>query len=402
MQSRVPTIVHLDADAFFVSVEQALDPTLRGKLVAVGGRERGIIASASYEARARGVYTPMPTKQALRVCPELVIVSNGFGRYGEFSRRMFDLCETLTPIVQRNSIDEGYIDLGPCRLRTIEAIVERVRGLQRRIQEEIGITASFGIAANKLVSAVASKAMKPRGFTVVPVGSEAEFLAPLPIGVLPGIGPKLQARLKEIGVVRVRDVLDRGGAEMEAVFGGFWPEVAAMARGEDDREVHAEPDDAKSYSQQETFGSDIGDFAEIERIVKRMIDELLPKIRADGKRARTLTVKVRYPGMEDVSSGRSLPNASDLEHDFYPLVVPLLRQAWRQRRPLRLVSARFSGVEDPAAQLELFGEADARKRRLASVIDRLNESGRNPVVQHGHQIDRGRRRRAGESRKAEC
>jgi DNA polymerase-4 len=380
----LPTVVHLDADAFFVAVEQARDPSLRGKKVAVGGRERGIIASASYEARACGVYTPMPTKTALRICPDLILVSHG--GYGAVSRRMFDLCETLTPLVQRRSIDEGYLDLGPCGCRTQDEIVAKVRGLQRRIWEDLQITVSFGIAANKLVAAIASKLRKPRGFVVVAPGTEAEFLAPLAVGVLPGIGKKTEARLKEQGIERVRDLLARSEDELRALFGDYWREVVPMARGEDARPVELDREEAKSYSQQETFATDIGDFAEIERIAKRMIDELMPKIRADGKRVRTMTVKVRYPGMEQNSTGRSLEEATDLEAPFYPLVAPLLRAAWTRRRPLRLVSVRFSGVDDGPAQLEMFAQQDEKKRRLAAVLDRLNERGRKPVVQHGHQL----------------
>jgi DNA polymerase-4 len=357
---------------------------LRGKKVAVGGRERGIIASASYEARACGVYTPMPTKTALRSCPDLILVSHG--GYGAVSRRMFDLCETLTPLVQRRSIDEGYLDLGPCGCRTQDEIVAKVRGLQRRIWEDLQITVSFGIAANKLVAAIASKLRKPRGFVVVAPGTEAEFLAPLAVGVLPGIGKKTEARLKEQGIERVRDLLARSEDELRALFGDYWREVVPMARGEDARPVELDREEAKSYSQQETFATDIGDFAEIERIAKRMIDELMPKIRADGKRVRTMTVKVRYPGMEQNSTGRSLEEATDLEAPFYPLVAPLLRAAWTRRRPLRLVSVRFSGVDDGPAQLEMFAQQDEKKRRLAAVLDRLNERGRKPVVQHGHQL----------------
>jgi DNA polymerase-4 len=184
----VPTIVHLDADAFFVSCEQARDPSLVGRKCAVGGRERGIISSASYEARACGVYTPMPTSRALRVCPDLVMIPHTAGLYGEISGKMFDLCESLTPAVQRNSIDEGYLDLGPCRLEGPDSVERLVRDLQRRIWDELKIPVSMGIASNKLVAQIASKLRKPRGFVVVLPGDEAAFMAPLAIGRLPGIG----------------------------------------------------------------------------------------------------------------------------------------------------------------------------------------------------------------------
>ena len=386
MSSALPTIVHLDADAFFVSVEQALDPSLRGKKVAVGGRERGIISSASYEARACGVYTPMPTARARKVCPDLILVSHTAGRYGEYSHRLFDLCEELTPLVERRSIDEGFLDLGPCGFREPAAVETAVHRLQDHIWEKLQITVSVGLAANKLVAAIASKLRKPRGFVVVPPGTEAAFLAPLEIGRLPGIGVKTEAALRARGIARVRDLLARGEDELHALFGDGWCEMAARARGIDDAPVETGDEAAKSYSQQETFPADIGDPAEIERIAKGMIDELMPKIRADGKRARTLTLKVRYPGMENESAGRSLAEATDLEAPFYPLVRPLLRQAWSRRRPLRLVSVRFSGIEDGPAQLEMFAQTDEKRRRLAAVLDQLNQRGAAPVVRHGHQL----------------
>jgi DNA polymerase-4 len=386
VSSLLPTIVHLDADAFFVAVEQARDPSLRGKKVAVGGRERGIIASASYEARACGVFTPMPTARALRVCPDLILVSHGHGSYGEVSRRMFDLCETLTPVVQRNSIDEGYLDVGPCGFKSAAEVEAAVRRLQRKIWDELQITVSMGIATNRLVAQIASKLRKPRGFVVVPPGTEAEFLAPLGVGKLPGIGGKTEVALAARGIVLVRDVLARSDDELKAVFGSGWREVAAMARGEDGRAVETEREDAKSYSQQETFATDIADFAEIERVAKGMIDALMPAIRADGKRARTMTVKVRYGDFSQEAHGQSLATATDLEAPFYPLVAPLLRAAWRKPRPLRLVSVRFSEVEGGTAQLEMFAQADEKRRKLAAVIDRLNARGGDAVVRRGHQL----------------
>jgi DNA polymerase IV len=383
----LPTIVHLDADAFFVSVELALKPELRGKKVAVGGRERGIIASASYEARACGVYTPMPTSRALAVCPDLILLPH-VGNYSAVSHAMFDLCETLTPHVQRNSIDEGYLDLGPCGLKTSAAIEATVRGLQARIWDALQIPVSMGIATNKLVAQIASKLRKPRGFVVVAPGTEASFLAPLSIGKLPGVGQKTEAALKVAGVHTIADVLSRDERELARLFGRDWRAMLAMAHGLDDRQVETEREDAKSYSQQETFAVDVTSFAEIEKVAKRMIDELLPKIREDGKRAQTLTVKVRYGDFTQATAGRSLPEASDLEAPFYPLVVALVRQAWDQpRRALRLVSVRFSGIADGPQQLDLFATPhDDKRRKLAAVLDQLNAQGHTARVKHGHQI----------------
>ncbi|MFA6289986.1 MAG: DNA polymerase IV [Opitutaceae bacterium] len=386
MSAPLPVIAHVDADAFFVSVELALRPELRGKKVAVGGRERGIISSASYEARACGVYTPMPTTRALAVCPDLILLPHE-GDYGGVSRKMFDLCETLTPYVQRNSIDEGYLDLKPCGYKSAAEVEAAVRGLQARIWAELHIPVSMGLATNKLVAQIASKLRKPRGFVVVAPGDEEAFLAPLDIGKLPGVGTKTETTLQTHGIWKIRDLFTRTDRQLETLLGRDWPALLAMARGEDDSPVETEREDAKSYSQQETFRKDVADFADIERTAKGMIDALLPAIRADGKRVRTMTVKVRYGDFTQETAGRSLPEASDLEQPFYPLVGVLLRQAWSKQRPLRLVSVRFSGVEDGARQLDMFAQADEKRRKLAAVLDKMNkQGGGSPVVKHGHQL----------------
>lgn len=392
MASPLATIVHLDADAFFVSVELARRPELRGKRVAVGGRQRGIISSASYEARAAGVYTPMPTQRALRVCPDLILLPHN-GDYSGTSRRMFDLCETLTPLVQRNSIDEGYLDLTPCGYATQAAVEEAVRGLQMRLWNELQIPVSIGIASNRLIAQIASKLRKPRGFVVVPVGEEAGFLAPLDLARLPGVGPKTEAALRSRGLVKVADVFARSESELAAIFGDDWRAFLARCRGEDDRVVEVDRDDARSYSHQETFFEDVADMAEIERVAKGMLDDLMAQVRADRQRVRTLTVRVRYPDFTHASAARSLPHGTDLEAPFYPLVGPLLRQAWTKKRPLRLVSVKVSGIDGSPEQLEMFAETGEKRRRLASVLDQLNANrgrGQTPVVRHGHQLpDRG-------------
>lgn len=383
----LPTIIHLDADAFFVSVEQARDPSLRGKRCAVGGRHRGIISSASYEARKAGVYTPMPTAQALKVCPDLILIEHSLSDYGAVSRRMFDVCETLTPLVQRNSIDEGYLDLAPCALGSIEAITAAVHALQKRLWDDVQVPVSMGIATNKLVAQIASKLRKPRGFVLVLPGEEQDFLAPLPVGKLPGVGTKTEAALKKAGIVLVRDLLERGDDELAALLGNGWREMRDAAQGIDERPVETEQEDAKSFGQQETFDRDIADFATIEGIARGMLDDLMATVRREGKRVRTLTVKVRYPDFTQETCGRSLPEASDLEPPFLPILSACLRAAWTKRRPLRLVSVRLSGVEAPAPQLELFAEGDDKRRRLAAAVDLLNQrAGKTPVVRHGHQL----------------
>ena len=261
-----------------------------------------------------------------------------------------------------------------------------VRRLQARIWEELQIPVSMGIARNKLVAQIASKLRKPRGFVVVPPGGEAAFLAPLAIGKLPGVGAKTEAALAGRGIRLVQDLFSRTEGELEAALGNGWRDMLALARGEDDRPVETEEEDAKSYSQQETFAADVGDFSQIEAVAKRMIDELMPKIRADGKRVRTITVKLRYPDFTQDTRSRTLEAATDLESPLYPLVGPLLREAWRKRRPLRLVSVKLSGVDGGAGQLEMFAQEDEKRRRLAGVLDRLNTRPGGEAVRHGHRL----------------
>lgn len=382
-----PTIVHLDADAFFVSCELARRPELRGRACAVGGRERGIIASASYEARAAGVFTPMPTARALRVCPGLILIPPTPGLYGEVSARMFDLCGEFTPWVERSSIDEGYLDLRGKGLTDEASVSASVRRLQARLWSELGLPVSFGVAANKLVAQVASKLRKPRGFVVVRPGAEAEFLAPLPVGRLPGIGAKTEARLVELhGLRLIGELQTLPDGKLEAAFGSGWREVRAAALGTDDRPVVTEIGEARSYSQQETFASDVCDRGQLIQVLKGMVDELLPKVRRDGKRVRTLTVRARFPDFSEGLRARTLPVATDLEAPFYPLLEPLLTAAGAAARPVRLVGVRFSGVEEGGGQLELFGETEARRRRLARVRDELNAARGAGALRHGHQL----------------
>jgi len=385
--AELPFIVHLDADAFFVACEQAKDPRLRGQICAVGGRERGIIASASYEARAKGIYTPMPTSKALKVCPELILIPVTPGLYSEVSHKMFDLCETLTPYVQRNSIDEGYLDLTPCGFKSLQEIEAAVRKLQVRIMNELGIPISMGIASNKLVSQIASKLKKPKGFVVIPSGQEAEFLYPLSIGKLPGIGVKTEQYLKEQGVLFIKDLFLRSESELESILGSHWREVMGMARGEDTRKVETEEAQAKSYSEQETFSLDLSEFEAVERIVKRMLDSLMNKLRIEGRRARTMTLKIRYPDFSVASHGQSLALATDLESEFYPLVRPLLKEVWQRKLALRLVSVRISGVDEGESQLEMFSQVEDKRRKLAGVLDKLNAINKESLVKKGHQLE---------------
>lgn len=379
-------IIHLDADAFFASVEQAADPRLRGKPVAVGGEKRGIIASASYEARRFGIYTPMPATLARRLCPKLILLPGDFEKYERFSQWMFSYAYDFTPEVEVASIDEGYLDVTAARRPPLEV----ARRLRDAIRQSLKISVSEGVAANKLVSQVASKLHKPAALLEVPPGHEAEFLSPLPNRWLPGVGPRLGERLDAAGLARVGQIAATPPELLEVLVGsGAWT-LHRFARGLDDRPVVPSRAPAKSFGQQETFAQDVTDEAYAHAVLRRMADELFAKLRAAGQAARTLTVKVRYNDMTEDQCGESLPEPVCVETEVYGRLHLLLKRAWRRRVSLRMVSLRLSHLYDGhiTGALPLTpgdGRSDAR-RRLAAAVDTLRDKFGRGVVLRGHDL----------------
>src|SRR5206468_7537231 len=272
-------IVHLDADAFFAAVEQAGDPKLRGKAIAVGGERRGIIASASYEARKFGVYTPMPTVRARKLCPKLIVLPGDFERYEQFSNWMFGYCYDFTPEVEQTSIDEGYFDLSAVPKPPAEIALT----IRKAIGQKLKITVSEGIGTNKLVSAVASKLTKPAAFNEVPPGREAAFLHPLPNQWLPGVGPKTSGRLNAAGLARICHVAATPLEMLELLLGSQAASVRQFAQGIDARPLIPVREPQKSFSQQETFATDVTDEEYIQATLRRMADNLFSKVREEAR-----------------------------------------------------------------------------------------------------------------------
>jgi len=378
------SIVHLDADAFFASVEQAADPRLRGKPIAVGGEKRGIIASASYEARKFGIYTPMPTTLARRLCPRLILLPGDFDKYELFSRLMFSYAYDFTPDVEIGSIDEGYFDLTGVRKPAVN-IAETIR---HAIRQALKLPVSEGIGSNKLISQIASKVQKPAAFQFVPAGGEAGFLAPLPNKWLPGVGPKTANQLNAAGLAHIGQIAQTPAELLGMVVGNLAPQLRSFARGVDDRPVVPVRAPAKSYSEQETFAADTTDEGFLEATLRRMGDKLMAKVRADGKSIRTLTVKVRYNDMDEEQASVSLNEPTDLETEIYGEVSRLLRKAWKRRVSLRLVSLKLSNLYDGRFRGLLALDAPARQheaqQRLADVVDALREKYGRGVVLRGH------------------
>jgi len=384
--SRLPMriIVHLDADAFFASVEQAADPRLRGKPLAVGGEKRGIIASASYEARKFGVYTPMPTARARKLCPKLIILPGDFDKYEHFSRWMFSYAQDFTPDVEIASIDEGYFDLSAVRKPPVDVAAT----IRTAIQQSLKISVSEGIASNKLVSQIASKLKKPAAFLHVPTGGEISFLHPLPNRWLPGVGPQTCQRLNAAGLAFIHHVAATPVDMLQMLVGKMAFLLRSHANGIDDRPVMPMSAPAKSYSQQQTFDVDITDEEYAEAVLRRMADELMVKVRAENKSIRTLTVKVRYNDMAEDQCGESLLEPTDLETDLYGRLHVLFRQAWKRRVSLRLVSLKLSNVYDGLCHLELPLQRSAQeheaRRRLADSVDGLRKARGYRVILRGH------------------
>ncbi len=377
-------IVHLDADAYFASVEQAADPTLRGRPMAVGGEKRGIIASASYEARKLGIYTPMPTAKARKLCPKLIVLPGDFEKYERFSRFMFSYAYDFTPDVEITSIDEGYFDLGGLRKGTPEQVAQTIR---KAIAQRLRITVSEGIASNKLVSQVASKLRKPASLIEVPAGHEREFLAPLPNHWLPNVGPKLSATLKSAGLAFIREVAETPVEMLALLVGGYGSQLRDYALGIDQRPLVIEKQPAKSYSEQHTFGVDVTEESVLISQLYKMADNLTGKVREDRRSYRTITLKLRYNDMQDVSRSVSLEEPSDLAEDIFPLLPGLLKKAWDRRVSIRLVGLKLSHIYGPVFRSELALEADSQIRmkmqKIAPVFDMLR---RDKQIMRGSEL----------------
>ena len=380
------SIVHLDADAFFVSVEQAADCRLRGKPVAVGGEQRGIIASASYEARRMGVYTPMPTVRARQLCPKLIVLPGDYDRYEMFSRWMFAYAFDFTGEVEVTGIDEGYFDLSGAKQAPRE-IAETIR---RAIHQKLKISVSEGIATSKLVSQIASKCRKPAGFVEVLPGMELDFLHPLPNKWLPGIGPKTAVRLDAAGLREIRHIAGTPPEMLELLLGNQAASVRDFANGIDDRPLIVSREAPKSFGEQETFAADLTDEDYLEAVLRRMADRLFAKVREEGKCIRTVTVKVRYNDLSEDQRSESLTEPTDLETDLYSRLRPMLRLAWKRRVSLRLVSLKLSNLYSGNRQTELLlddrPDLNPARRNLARTVDALRREHGEGVVLRAHDL----------------
>ncbi len=348
-------IVHLDLDAFFAAVEILENPDLEGKPVLVGGQPgaRGVVTSASYPARAHGVRSAMPTSRALQLCPQAIVLRPRHRLYAEYSRRVMCMLHECSPHVEQTSIDEAYLDL-TSQVAVWEAGIKIARGLQRGVREEIGLSASLGVATNKLVAKIASDRDKPGGLTIVRPGEEAAFLAPLPVRVLWGVGPVTARRLAEAGFTTVGHLASVPDAELKLRLGRYGAILARMARGEDHRPVVAAGRLPKSVSQERTFAQDLADARALRAQLWQLSQGVARRLRKAELAAGTVALKLRYADFSTFTRQITLSLPTDDERVIYRAALNLLERTWEQGRPVRLLGVAGRHLAPPVGQLPLW------------------------------------------------
>jgi DNA polymerase IV len=366
-------ILHVDMDAFFVSVELLERPELRGQPVVVGGRpdERGVVSAASYEARRYGIQSAMPLGTAGRLCPHAVFLEPRHELYAGWSDRVAAILAEFSPVVEMASIDEAYLDLaGTERLHS--PALAAAHKLRRQIWEKTHLPCSLGLAATRLVAKVASDQAKPGGLLWVPAGSEEAFLAPLPVRRIPGIGKVTEAALGALGIATVGQLARVPEEKLGQAFGQWGAALYRKARGWDSYEffIDAEP---KSISHNRTFGFDVDDRETLDSTLSHLCQKAGKRLRDSGLYARTVTLTIRYAGFETVTRARTLREPSNLDSVFLGVLRKLFAAHWDRKRKVRLVGVALSSFAADSPQMELDGAGRERLERLARAVDRVRD-----------------------------
>lgn len=346
-------IALLDLDAFFASVEQLDHPEWRGKPVIVGGRsnKRGVVATASYEARKYGVHSAQPAYLAEQLCPHAIWTRGRFDRYRELSQQVMTILEETTPYVEQVSIDEAYFDITPGRYSNNDPI-SIITEIQKRV-DTLGITCSIGLATNKSLAKIASDKNKPHGITVVYPGEERAFLSPLPISDLSGIGPKTAQKLKIAGITTLGELGEADDDVIMHLLGSLGSEIKQRAQGIDERPVE-KVDEVKSVSHEHTFDTDLYDEDALQRELYVLSQKVGRRLRKHKVTGSTITVKVRFDLTTTKTMQRTITEPTDDESVFYPLAVSLLKELLCERRGVRLLGVGVSHFETRHTQLNLF------------------------------------------------
>lgn len=377
------TIIHMDLDAFYCSIEILLEPGLVEVPFVVGGQaeQRGVVASASYAARQFGIRSAMPTARALRLCPQLKVISNRRGVYGKYSKQVMSILHDTSPLVEQISIDEAFLDVTDVIPPDIDARAFAAE-LQQRIHGETSLTASLGVASNKLVAKIASDFDKPHGLTIVPPGSEAKFLAPMPVRELWGIGPKTAERLARLGISTIEQLANTPTQLLEREFGAHGRGMTRHAQGIDERSLSPERE-TKSISQENTFSEDISDEQALSRELLRQSESVGHSLRRSGLHAQTIKLKLRWSDFTTLTRQTTLKAPTNLDHEIYEAALALLHKNWPAGKPVRLIGVGASNFGPPVVQLELFTdiEIDDRQERLTEVVDDIRERfGKDTII----------------------
>jgi len=364
-----PTILHADLDAFYASVEQLLDPSLRGKPIAVGG---GVVLAASYEARARGVSGGMSGRKARELCPDLTFVGGNFADYQRFGDQVIDILRDFTPLVERISIDEAFLDVAGS-LRLFGSSIGIAAAIRRRVRSEIGLPISVGVAGTKHLAKIASQVAKPDGLTVVPIGRERDFLDPLPVKLIWGIGPKTQARLEERGIRTIGELAETPGRSLRHLLGDAnGDKLAALANNVDPRSIQT-LHRAHSVGAQAALGVCEVTPELLRTTLGFLADRVASRLRAAGRAGRTITVRVRFADLRAVTRSLTLPGPISATLTIAEVAVDLARAALtdnpRERRISLLAISVSQLAEQNALQLALPFEADDEPRRSGSAAD---------------------------------
>lgn len=367
MGERTPRIVHADVDAFFASVEQVLDPRLRGKPVLVG---RGVVASASYEAKTRGVRTAMTFRQALALCPDAVVVPGQYEHYADSAERLRQIFEGFTPAVEPAALDDFYLDFtGTDRL--YPDFPATLRRMQQRVERELGLTISVGAARTKLVASVASRLERPRGFRIVPPGAEEEFLAPLPAEKLHGVGHVHAATLRERGVETIGQLRRIPLPVLEATFGKVvGRQLWERARGMDAREVAA-PAVPKSISRETTIEGGTIDLEFLAALTEYLAERIGATLRSYGRQARTLALRLRYTDSYPAARATRLAPPTNDEKSLLHVALEIFRALYTRRVALRWIGLAVANLAPDERQNELFDAAANRRWYLNCGLDRV-------------------------------
>lgn len=368
-------IVHLDLDTFFLSVELLNHPEYVGKPAFVGGRERGVVTSASYEARAFGVRSGMPSRKALQLCPQAIVLGGSRGEYSRYSRWVTQIIAAKAPLFEKASVDEFYIDL--TGMQKFFDPLQWTIDLRKQIMDETKLPISFGMASNKMMAKIATDEAKPNGYLQVPFGKEKEFLAPMKVSKIPGVGEHTYEVLKAMGIVTIKDISEKTQEELEERLGKWGIDLWYKSQGIHHGEVSSYHE-AKSISSEYTFDENKLDIAFLKSELVRLTEKIAYELRQDGKVAGCVAVKIRYHDFETTSRQTTIPY-SCADDEFIPVVKELFDKLYKKGEPVRLLGVRLSELTNDAIQTNLFDDVE-RKTDLYKAIDNVkNRFGKNAL-----------------------